>query len=121
MLEDEINLFQKLREPNSQPLDYWKNDHRFPLLKSSAKIALAIPVSSAAVERLFRAAGLLLSKLQRRMIPALVINSVYIRFACKMKIKKMVQEFPGLTKLLKTVLEQEIDNLLNEQSDSDNE
>ena len=119
-LEDKINLFQKLREPNLQPLDYWKNDHRF-LLKSSAKIALAIPVSSAAVERFFSAAGLLLSKLQRRMIPALVINSVYIRFACKMKIKKMLQEFPGLTKLLKTVDEQEIDNLLNEQSNSDNE
>ena len=91
------------------------------MLKSSAKIVLAIPVSSAAVERLFSAAGLLLSKLRRRMIPALVINSVDIRFACKIKIKKMVQEFPGSTELLETVDEQEIDNLLNEQSDSDNE
>ena len=32
----------------------------------------------------------------------------------------MVQEFPGSTELLETVDEQEIDNLLNEQSDSDN-
>ena len=120
-LEDEMNLFQKLREPNLQPLNYWKNEHRFSLLKSSAKIVLAIPVSFAAVERLFSAVGLLLSKLQRRMIPAIVINSVYIIFACKIKIKKMVQEFPGSTELSETVDEQEIDTLLNEQSDSDNE
>ena len=78
-------------------------------------------MSSAALERLFTAAGLLLSKLRRRMIPALVINSVYIRFACKMKIKKMDQKFPGSTELLETVEEQKIDNQLNEQSDSDNE
>ena len=56
-------MFQKLRQPNSQPLDYWKNEHRFPLLKASAKVPLATRVSSAAVERLFSAAGLLLSKL----------------------------------------------------------
>ena len=78
-------------------------------------------MSSAAVERLFSAAGLLLSKLRRRMIPTLVINSVYIRFACKMKIKKMVQEFTMSTELLETVDEREIDTLLNEPSDSDNE
>jgi len=85
-------MFQKLRQPNSQPLDYWKNEHRFPLLKTSARIVLAISVSSAAVERLFSAAGLLLSRLRKRMLPVLVINSVYIRSACKMKIKEMVQE-----------------------------
>ena len=48
-LEDEVNMFQKLRQPNSQPLDYWKIEHRFPLLKAGAKVVLAIPVSSAAV------------------------------------------------------------------------
>ena len=76
-------------------------------------------MSLAAVENLFSVAGLLLSKLQKRMLPALVINSVYIRFACNMKIKEKVQELPRLTELLETIDEQEIDNLLNEQSDSE--
>ncbi|CAK8685836.1 unnamed protein product [Clavelina lepadiformis] len=62
-IEEEVNTFQKLRQPSSQPLDYWKNEHRFPLLTAGAKTVLAIPVSSAAVERLFSAAGLLLTKL----------------------------------------------------------
>ena len=112
-------MFQKLRQPTSQPLNHWKNEHRFPLLKASSKIVLAVPVSSAAVERVFSAAGLLLSKLQKRMSPALVINSVHIRFACKIKIVEIVQGSPRLIKLLETVDEQEIDNLLNEQSDSE--
>ena len=112
-------MFQKLRQPTSQPLNYWKNEHKFQLLNASAKIVLAIPVSSAVVERLFSAAELLLSKLRKRMSPALVINSVYIRFACKMKIVAMVQGLPALTEFLETMIEQEIDNVLNEQSDSD--
>ena len=36
-----------------------------------------------------------------------------------MKIKEKVLELPGLTELLETIDEQEIDNLLNEQSDSE--
>ena len=118
-LEDE-NIFQKLRQPNSQPLDYWKNEHRFPLLKAGAKVVLAIPVSSAAVERLFSAAGLLLSKLRKRMLLALVINSVHIRFACN---KKMVEKLPELNELSlsEAVEEHETENLLNEHSDSDYE
>ena len=69
-------MFQKLREPTSQPLNYWINEHRFLLLKASAKIVLATRVSSEAVERLISAAGLLLGKLRKRVSPALVINSV---------------------------------------------
>ena len=76
-------------------------------------------MSSAAVERLFSAAGLLLSNLRKRLSPALIINSVYIRFACKMKLVEMVQGLPGLTELLETVNQQEIDAVLNEQSDSE--
>ena len=107
-LGDEVRMFQKLPRANSQPLDYLKNEHRFPLLKASAKNVLAIPVSSAAVERLFGAAGLLLSRLRKRMLPALVINSKCIRFACKMKIKGMVQELHGFTELFEAVDEQEM-------------
>ena len=121
-LEEEVNMFQKLRQPSSQPLDYWKNEHRFPLLKAGAKVVLAVPVSSAAVERLFSAAGLLLSKLRKRTSPAVVINSVYSRFACN---KKMVEKLPELTESSLSeaveVEEQEIENLLNEHSDSEYE
>ena len=80
----------------------------------------AIPVSSAAVQRLFSAAGLLLSGLRKRMLPALGINSVYIRFACT---KKLVEKLPKLTELSlsEAVEEQEIENLLNEHSDSEYE
>ena len=53
------------------------------------------------------------------MSPALVINSVYIRFACKMKIVGMIQGLPELNDLLEAVEEQEINNVLNEQSDSE--
>ena len=83
---------------------------------------LAVPVSSAAVERLFSAAGLLLSRLRKRMLPAVVINSVYSRFACN---KKMVGKLPELTESSLSeaveVEEQEIENLLNEHSDSEYE
>ena len=117
-LEEEVNMFQKLRQPSSQP--YWKNEHRFPLLKAGAKVVLAVPVSSAAIERLFSAAGLLLSKFRRRMLPAVVINSVYSRFACD---KEMVEKLSELTESSLTEAveaeDQEIENLLNEHSDSE--
>ena len=109
-------MFQKLRQPSSQPLDYWKNEHRFPLLKAGTKVVLAVPVSSAAVERLFSAAGLLLSKLRKRTLPAVVINCVYSRFACN---KKMVEKLPEPLSEAVEVKEQEIENLLNEHSDSE--
>ncbi|XP_077975174.1 uncharacterized protein LOC144431214 [Styela clava] len=111
-LENEVNLFQKLRQPNSHPMDYWKNEHKFPLLKAGAKIVLAVPVSSASVERLFSAAGLFLTKLRQRMLPSLVINSVYIKYASKMKINEKVQ-VSKLAELL--VDEQEINDLLNDE------
>ena len=117
-LEEEVNMFQKLRQPSSQPLDYWKTEHRFPLLKAGAKVVLAVPVSSAAVERLFSAAGLLLSKLRKRTLSAVVINSVYSRFACN---KKMVEKLPEPLSEAVEVKEQEIENLLNEHSDSEYE
>ena len=90
------------------------------MLKAGAKVVLALPVSSAAVVRLFNAAGLLLSRLRKRMLLALVINSVFIRFACNYK---MVETLPELTELSlsEAVEEQEIENLLNEHSDSEYE
>ena len=78
-------------------------------------------MSSAAVQRLFSTSGMLLSKLRKRLLPALVIDSVHIKFACNMKNKKMVEKLPEITELSlpETVDEQEIEHLLNEHSDSE--
>ena len=63
-----------------------------------------------------------MSKLRKRSLPALVINSVYSKFACN---KKMAEKLPELTKSSLSeaveVEEQEIQNLLNEHSDSEYE
>ena len=56
-----------------------------------------------------------------RMLPAVVTNSVYIRFASKMKIVEMVQGLPELTELLEPVDQQETDDVLNELCDSETE
>ena len=56
-LDDEIAFFQRLRHLTAQPLNYWKNEEGFLILKTAAKIALALPMSFAVVERLFTAAG----------------------------------------------------------------
>ena len=64
-LDDEIALFQRLRHPTAQQLNHWKNEERFLVLKTAAKSVLAVPMSSAAVERLFNATGLLLSDFRR--------------------------------------------------------
>ncbi len=60
--------------------------------KKGAKIVLGIPMSSAAVERLFSLAGLLLSKLRKRSLPSLIINSVYLKYARKMSISKLIKK-----------------------------
>lgn len=89
-------------------------EQRFPLLKATAKIVLGTPGSSAVVERLFTAAGLLLRKLRKCMLPALVINSVYIRFGFKIRIIGIVKGLPGSTELCEPINEQEIEDVLNE-------
>ena len=81
-LDDEITLFQRLRHPTAQPLNYWKNEGRILVLKIAAKIVLAVPMSSAAVETLFNAVELLLRDFRRDMQPALVMNSEYGRHGC---------------------------------------
>ena len=57
------------------------------------------------------------------MLPAFVINSLYIKFAYNMKIKEMVEKLPKPNELSlsETVDEQEIENLLNEHGNSEYE
>ena len=111
-LDDEITLFQRLRHPTAQPLNYWKNEERFLVLKIAAKIVLAVPMSSAAVERVFNAAGLLLSDFRGHMQPALLTNSLYARYGCKIKVAELVRELPT-HKPLTPIGEQEVEDFLN--------
>ncbi|KII66760.1 hypothetical protein RF11_01304 [Thelohanellus kitauei] len=76
-VEDEINTFTNLKQLPSKPLNYWKNEHRFILIKVSAKILLVVPVSSAAVEHLYSSVGMLLTQLNKQMPLTFVINCVY--------------------------------------------
>jgi hypothetical protein len=61
----------------------WKTNHKLPLLQRCAKIILSVPVSSAAVERLFYETGLVLSKLRKKMKPATLSAMVYRKYATK--------------------------------------
>jgi hAT family C-terminal dimerisation region len=59
---DEVTIYLKNfpREPNSDPLDFWRRqEHLFPVLSKLARTYLAIPASSGSVERLFSISGAL--------------------------------------------------------------
>ena len=58
-VEEEIACYLKAqRRPQDDcPLDYWRNETRFPTVKSLAEINLPVLASSAPVQRLFSQAG----------------------------------------------------------------
>lgn len=71
-VDEEYVLY--FREPieiqEIQPLTYWKNNvHKFPILSVLARRFLAIPATSASVERLFSIAGNILTKSRNRLYP----------------------------------------------------
>lgn len=80
---DEMRLFEASRAPSKDVIDMWKHMVRFPMLQQCAKVLLAIPVSSSAVERLFSQSGMLLTKLRRTMRPSVVSALVYNKSALK--------------------------------------
>ena len=112
-LDDETALLHKLRHPTAQPLNYWENEERFLVLKTAAIIVLAVPMSSAAMDRLFNTAGLLLSNFRRHMQPALVANSVYTRYRCKTRVAELVRGLPTRMRLT-SIVKQEVEDILNE-------
>ena len=62
----------------SNPLEWWrKNQCRFPRLALLAARYLAVPATSAPVERLFSTAGLTISKLRARLLP---VNAAMLVF-----------------------------------------
>ena len=81
-LDVELQEFRDTREPMKDPTEFWRYS-RQTRLRTCAKIVFSAPVSSAAVERLFSHAGILLSKMRKRMSPAVMKKLVYIRYQKK--------------------------------------
>ena len=89
-LDVELQEFRGTRVPMKDPTEFWRYS-RLTSLRTCAKIVFSAPVSSAAVERLFSQAGILLSKMRKRMSPAVMKKLIYIRYQNKDKdlIKKL--------------------------------
>lgn len=71
-VHQEILRYRELRQqaPSADPLMWWKlQQNEFPRLATLARIILAVPATSAPSERLFSAAGELLSKKRLRLEP----------------------------------------------------
>ena len=82
-------------------------------MKTAAKSVLALSMSSAVVERLLNAAGLLLGNFRRCMQPAVVTNLVSARYGCKIKVPELARGLPTCNPLT-PIGEQEVGDFLDE-------
>lgn len=80
-LQQEIATYAKSRYPFRAPQEYWKVADQLPLLQSCARVLLSVPVSSAAVERLFSEAGMILSKLRKKTRPKVLQAMMYLKYS----------------------------------------
>ena len=78
----EFKRFELQRRPTLDLQSFWKGAD-FILLRRAAIILLSVPASSAAIERIFSEAGLILTKLRRRLDPGKLTALVYIKYASK--------------------------------------
>lgn len=78
---DELRRY--LSEPvdeDMNPLEWWKkNEVRFPRIAQVARSVLAIPATSVPSERIFSAAGLIVTKLRNRISTDLVDKIIFLR------------------------------------------
>jgi hypothetical protein len=73
--EEEYTLYLKdnISSKEEEPLAYWKNNsHRFPILSILARQYLAIPATSAAIERVFSISSNIITKSRNRLDPKIV-------------------------------------------------
>ena len=80
LLEGELERFERHRQPRSDILTYWRSAD-FVFLRRVASIILSVPASSATIERLFSEAGIVLTKLRRRLDPEKLSALIYIKYA----------------------------------------
>jgi len=67
---------------HSNPLNWWRvNQFRYPNLAVIARRVLAIPATSAPVERLFSVAGLTIANDRARLLPELAEDLIFIHEA----------------------------------------
>jgi hypothetical protein len=83
---DEIDRYINLQlDPNvtyTNPLDFWQQSQyhqSFPNLSRLARQYFSIPCSSAAVERQFSAAGIIISQRRANMDPSTLNNVIFLR------------------------------------------
>lgn len=78
-----IGLYEDYDAPEKKmknPLDWWEKIKKsYPLLCQVAYIVLAIPATSAPVERLFSAAGIVLNKARNRLDPDLAAEVIFLK------------------------------------------
>jgi hypothetical protein len=84
ILKDEWARYEQAKRPQPDPLSFWRQSVHFPALSKLARIVLAVPASSAVVERLFSLAGQMLTKFRKCSRPEIIANSVYLRYSEKL-------------------------------------
>ena len=71
-MEDDLDV-------DDSPLEWWrKNEHRFPGLSTLARRYLSVPATSVPSERIFSAAGRLVTKLRNGLSPAHIDASIFL-------------------------------------------
>ena len=80
LLAEELERFDRYRQPRADIKTFWKTAD-FVILRRVAKIILSVPASSATIERLFSEAGIVLTKLRRRLEPEKLSVLIYIKYA----------------------------------------
>ena len=62
------------------PLDYWKqNSYRFPILSILARRYLAIPATSASIERIFSISNNIITKSRNRLLPNTIKQLILLK------------------------------------------
>lgn len=86
MLRKEVEMYfdqesGRKKEKNFSPLQWWKkNEERFPNIALLARSYLAVPATSTPSERLFSAAGNIVSKKRASLTPAHVDMLTFLHF-----------------------------------------
>lgn len=78
-LEDEMNRFQDMGKTDDDVLVFWqKNETKYPKLAAVARVALAIPMTTAKAEGSFSTAGCVLRKQRSSITPLRAEKALFI-------------------------------------------
>ena len=80
--EEELTMYMGVQQVSSQddPLMWWKeHENEYPRLARMAKEDLAVPATSASVERLFSSAGLVKSDIRGSLLDATTVDIMWAK------------------------------------------